>query len=383
MIIMNVKLLYALATTLYSIAWGIMYTFTTRYIAVELGGGVRAIILFTALNWGFTLFGILAGKVANVLGEKKTILLSLLCSPPLLLATLLKEPFILSFVVSTTALPWVLSWSIIVKLFFSQAKNGYGKEYSEYTIGMGFGFFIGSILTGLIYALGGSTLVFIINSTLLVLPPLIYYRFYPSIFKSREENVDPCFKPVIKKMYMPFLSLILAVFTRELLYSIAPSKLNANLELVTANLDDWLKYTVYGVAYSGGALVSPLIRLLAGRIVDKYGSIKTYVATVLGYVAIYWLFTETRGLTPLLVWQIPLYPFLEISFNTLIAQKLDSKQLVSGFGATQAFTAIGGLMLTPLLVFRDMDLRVAGLIITFVNLASVIIITVKRNPPFA
>ncbi|MEM4758913.1 MAG: hypothetical protein QXX10_04495, partial [Desulfurococcaceae archaeon] len=113
--------------------------------------------------------------------------------------------------------------------------------------------------------------------------------------------------------------------------------------------------------------------------VDYFGSIKIYVFTVIGYTTIYWLFVETRGLIPILVWQIPLYPFLDISFNVYVAQNLDSRNLVSGFGATHAFTAIGGLMLTPILITQDINLRVAGFMITLLNTISIILISITKT----
>lgn len=375
----KVKPIYAFATTLYSVAWGVLFSFTTRYIAVELNGGIRAIVLFTALNWGFTLFGLLAGKVASILGERRTTLLGSTCSIPVVAASFLKDPFLLSTIVSTTTLPWVLSWSVIVKSFFTQAGGNYGREYSEYTIGIGLGFFIGSILTGLLYAVSGSISVFIACTFLLIIPPLIYYKYYPIRADLNVKEVDPSIKPVVKKLAGALISLSLIVFSRELLYSIAPSRLDVSIDLVIPGLENWLKYTIYGMIYSGGALISPLVRFFAGRLVDRYGSVKTYVSTVLAYTAIYWLFVETEGLTPILVWQIPLYPFLDTSFNVYVAQNLESEQLVSGFGATQAFTAIGGLMLTPLLLTQEINLRVAGLIVTLINVASIGIMTSSRS----
>lgn len=372
------KLLYALATTLHFVAWGVVFTFTTRYVAVELKGGVRAMMLFTALNWGFTLFGLLAGTISQRIGEKKTILLGTLCSPPLLLATLIEDPYLLSILISITTLPWVLSWSVVIKVFFSTASGGQGKEYGEYTVGTGLGFFIGSVSTGILYGLGGPRLIFVSTSIMLVAPPFIYYWAYPASIR-REKVVDPSIEPVVKKLSKPFMSLLLAVFTRELLYSIAPNKLDSSLELILASVDDWLRYMFYGIVYSGGALISPLVRLIAGRIVDKYGAIRIYVATVAGYVLVYWLFIETYGLTSILVWQIPLYPFLDISFNTLVAQKLKPEQLISGFGATQAFTALGGLFLLPLLIIRDLELRITGLIISFLNTLSILIIATSET----
>ncbi|MEM4433112.1 MAG: MFS transporter [Desulfurococcaceae archaeon] len=374
----NVKPIYAFATTIYSAAWGVLFSFITRYIAVELSGGVRAIILFTALNWGFTLFGLLAGRIAHIIGEKRVILLGSTCSLPVIVAIFVRNPFILSIIISTTTIPWVFMWSVLVKLFFAMVSENYGQEYSEYTIGMGIGFFIGSTLTGFIYALGGSSTVFIASSILLAIPPIMYYKFYPFNVEFDEE-IDPSIKPVVKKLCGPLLSLAIVVFSRELLYSIAPSKLDVSIDSVLPGLDNWLKYTIYGIIYSGGALISPFIRVLVGKTVDYFGSIKIYVFTVIGYTTIYWLFVETRGLIPILVWQIPLYPFLDISFNVYVAQNLDSRNLVSGFGATHAFTAIGGLMLTPILIAQDINLRVAGFMITLLNTISIILISITKT----
>jgi len=63
------KLAYALAATISSMGWGLHFSFVTRYLAVELGGGSKVTIAFVGIEWLFTLLGILAGRVVSVAGR--------------------------------------------------------------------------------------------------------------------------------------------------------------------------------------------------------------------------------------------------------------------------------------------------------------------------
>lgn len=367
----GIKLIYIINTTLYMVAWGVFFTFTTKYISIELGGGVNALILFTSLNWFFTLSGFAAGKVAGKFGERNSILLGSLASIPTLTCILIKNPYVVSIIAASTSLPWVLAWSVIVKSFFTQGRGRYGSEYGKYTVGTGLGFFIGSVSTGFLYYIGGATTIFIVCSIMLTASPLIYYIKHQVESLNSIGEASVSIRRVVVKLRFALISLMFVVFGRELLYSIAPVKLSLNIDQVLPGIPDWLSYTVYGVIYSGGALFSPIARLIAGKLVDKFGSLRIYSLTALSYILLYWFFVKSEGLYPILIWQIPLYPFLDLSFNVYVAEKLPRNELVSGFGATMAFTALGGILLLPLLVLGYVNQDLFGALITVLNIIAI------------
>lgn len=370
---MKPKLAYIVATTISSMGWGLHFAFVTRYLVAELGGGTTATMAFIGVGWVFTLLGILAGKIANVIGERRAILLGVTQALPLITGIFVRDPMILATVLSTAAFPWVIHWSIVLKTIFSSTRERPGREYGEVTAGTGVGYAVGALISGPIYAFGGYASVFLLNALLLLVPPLMYYISYPGYASSPLREVRVGVLDVVRKTLPALLSLSLVIFSRELLYSLAPVKLSESLESVLPGLPEWLAYTLYGLVYSGGSLISPPLRLLAGRLVDSHGPLKVYVSTVVGYVAFYWSFTGTGGVAPLIIWQLPLYPFLDTAFNVYVARKLAREELVTGFGASYAFTAIGGSLVT-LLLATGLGVKHAGILVSIAGAFSVLLI---------
>ena len=368
------RAVYATATTIGSIGWGALFTFSTRYLAIDLGGGTELVMLLIGSSWGFTLLAILAGKISRLLGERLSILMGLLCSVLLLLASLISNPVALAILLASISFPWFIMWSIVLKVVFSNAARP-GLEYSIVTIGSGLGYAIGSMLTGPFYAISGFIGVFILSSVIFATPPLLYYYFYEedSTIQGLGSTVNTL--SVVRKTLFPLISIALIIFARELLYSLAPEMLNMSMELVLPGLPEWAKYTVYGLLYAGGAAISPFIRILSGRLVDKHGAFKVYICAVIAYIMFYWSFTKTTGLLQILIWQIPLYPFLDISFNTYIARYLSRDELITGFGAVHAFTAIGGMLQVLLLLAGEINTDYTGIMITVFGVLSILLVT--------
>lgn len=358
-----------------NLSWGIFFTFTTKYIGVELGGGESAVIMFTGANWFFTLLGLLAGKISSLIGDRKTVLLGLLCTIPILIGYFMVDPIQMALVVSTASFPWVLSWSAVLKAIFSlSSRDNMGSYYGKITIGSGLGFFLGSIVTGVIIASLGSSGVYITVALILAISYLIYYYKYPESTPEYKINNASVLRVALSLM-PALISLSLIVFTRELLYSLAPIKLNDSIKTIAPQIPKWLEYIVYGVVYSGGALISPLSRIISGRLVDKYGPLPVYISAVISYTVLYWAFNYSNGIISVMLWQIPLYPFLDTSFNVFIAMRLPREDLISGFGLTYAFTAIGGLMLIPLLLLGELNVVYIGTFVSFSCILSIILMT--------
>jgi len=367
---------YSIAHTINLTGWGLFFAFSTRYIAVELGGGTESVYLFTGANWVFTLLAVFSSPIATLLGEKRAILLGLLIVPLLLASVFSRDPFIVAIVLSTTSFPWAITWPIILKVVFSRSTRSLGREYGVFTMGSGVGFLIGSLITGLLYAVGGLWLVYTVMAVLIAISYIIYYVYYTS---SSEEHSYSLSSGLIKLLKYILIVLCLVVLSRELLYAHAPIKINSELEALAPGYSEWLYYLLYGVVFSGGTVISPLARILAGKFVDKYGSTRTLILAITGYIALYWSFTKTSGITPLLLWQIPLYSFFDTALNTHIAKLLPRTLHIQGFALATTFMAIGGSLVTLLLVLGLVDVDLTGLVVTSACLASILLVFYEKR----
>lgn len=369
------KLAYTLALTISSCGWGVFYTFSTRYITAELGGGTLSMYLFTGASWLFSLSSLLAKPAVRLLGERSAILLGVIAGLPAVLGLRIRDPLVLALVLSASNIPWAISWPIVLKVVFSRTKSGLGAEYSGFTLLAGVGYIAGSLVAGLLYATGGLELVYVTASLLIATPFIAYYAYYtPTRWGNEEASKASTFR-VLK---WTLIAICLFVLGRELFFSQGPGKINYEIEQLVPGRSDWVYYMLYGLVYSGGALISPLARFLAGRIVDKYGPRSLLVASICSYTLLYWSFTKTSGVIPLVLWQIPLFPLYDVAVNTHIARLLPRQLHVHGFALLTAFTALGGSLVTLLLFLRVIDLVTVGYIVTSTSLVSIALILYEK-----
>jgi len=333
--------------------------------------------LFTGSSWLFTLLTLLADAASRTLGERLTILTGALVAVPVLLGACVREPLLLALLLASVSAPWSISWPVVLKVVFSRVESGEGGEYSAFTVFSGISYFAGSLSAGLFYALGGVGVVYTTTALLLVASFTLYYAYYtPSSTSSGESPAGGGLVGVLK---YTLTAICVFVLGRELLFAYVPVKINRELEALLPSSGDLAYYVVYGLVYSGGALVSPLARVLAGRLVDKYGPRGVLAASISGYALLYWLFAETSGVVPLVLWQVPLFPLYDVAVNTHIARLLPRELRVQGFALLTAFTALGGSLVTLLLALRVVDTALVGLVVTAATLTSITLLLCEER----
>ena len=375
------RLMYSLGAFLNAFMWGLYFSFTRRYISVELGGGLQAIMLITGLEWGFTLFAVIVGRLAKYLSDRDLVLVGITGTVPFLLASSNQEPLTLSLILSFSSLSWALSWPSILTAVFSSSTISPGRAYSYFTIGTGVGYSIGSSVMGVFYNIVGAKGLFIIIATTYFITYSIFVVFFPKkAGRIKHEisglsNLSWGFK---KKLLMVLPALSLTVFSRELLYAVAPSKLSLELENMLSSSSRWVEYLLFGVVYGGfTSLLSIPARILAGMITDKHNPLVLFSLTTLAYMVVYWTFVKSGGVLALLIWQIPLYPFLDTAINTYIAKQTPREAMTTSFGITIFFNALGGLMILPLLASPSLDTDFLGYVVTLATTLSVILTSIS------
>jgi MFS family permease len=337
------RVFYALALTVGACGWGSFYAFSTRYISQELRGGTPSVMLFNSANWGFTLLAVFASGLAKLLGEKRLVLLGILTGLPILLGGFVKDPVVLAPLLASSALPWAVTWPAVLKAVFSRGGSALGREYAIFTLGSGTGFALGAALSGALYALGGPQLVYLVIALLVSVPYPVYYAYYTTEAVKEAEGVSLRTHSFSLLKYT-LVAVCLASLSRELLYAQGPTKISHELDALVQGYGDWVHYALYGLVYSGGAVVSPIVRVLGGRLVDKYGSRIVFIATIASYATLYWLFIKTSGFIPLLLWQTPLYPIQDTAISTHIASLAPEPLRLHGLGLATTFTALGGTL---------------------------------------
>ncbi|MEM0296605.1 MAG: MFS transporter [Zestosphaera sp.] len=377
------RAMYSVAATLYMATWGLYFSFTRRYIGVELGGGLQAVILITGLEWGFTLFAAVMGRLTGRVGERNLILLGAAGCIPFLAAPGVRDPITLAVILSFYSLTWAISWPSVLSTVLGDSSVSPGRAYSYFTIGTGLGYSIGSACMGPIYGIAGPEGVF----TTMVVTHLATYSMLIAFFPGSADikatarggrviNVDS----VLSKLAPVLIAVSLTVFSRELLYSVAPSKLSMELENLVGSSSRLTEYTLFGLVYGGfTAILSIPARIIAGKLTDRHNPLVLFALVTTAYLIDYWLFVKSWGWVSILIWQLPLYPFLDTAINTYIAKQVPKDVMTSGFGLVIAFDALGGLMLLPLLVNPHLSMDFLGYVLTAAATISVALVLKKMR----
>lgn len=369
-------LFYSMAATMEFVMWGIYVAFTRRYVGVELGGGIQAILFLTGLEWLYTLFAVVTGRLARLLGERALVLLGSLGFLPLAASAFVENPYLFSLILSLTSLTWSISWPAIVSSVFLAARERFGRAYSLFTIGTGFGWSIGSFIMGFIYLVGGPRAVLLFCSVIYLLSYLLFYLFFPVGETLLEEYWSELEVSRLGELKYVFIAYSLLVFCREAYFSIVPTKLSVEISRLFPEESVGFHYIVYGIVYGGlTAFLSIPVRLLAGALADRYDPRTILKFSLASYVMLYWVFTSTEGLIPLLVWQIPLYPIADTAINVAIARSSTGRSRTHALGVGLAFGALGGLCVLPLSAYPQIELFSLGALITAVGVIGLAILS--------
>lgn len=359
------RLLYPLAIFLTNTTWGLYYVSTRHYLSVELGEGAGIILFIAGLEWLYMLFAIFAGRLSRILGARQLLFLGFLGAVPPIIAIYVKDPYLLSVILSSSSLSWALSWPLIISAIMGYGGDKPGITYSFFTVGSSIGYSIGSICSGILRSIGGIPLALISISALYILSYVIYFKLYPSSeYNAKRGSVYGNKLGTSENIY-PLIYILasysLIVLSRELLYSIAPYRIDAEIARVFPEINDTSRYILFGIFFGGlTSILSAPARILAGILSDRYNPIYILMVICIGYLFIYWLFAMGEGIFVLLVWQIPLYPFLDVSINTYIARHYHGETRISGLGGVLLSSSIGGLLQLLIFVTLNPDIRSIG-----------------------
>ncbi|MCC6015364.1 MAG: MFS transporter [Desulfurococcaceae archaeon] len=376
------RLAYSLAATLSTFMWGIYFSFTRRYLSVELGGGTRAVLLITGLEWVYAFFAVLAGRLVNTLGGRNLIRLSSIGFLPLLAAATLRDPNLLALVLSLSSLAWSVSWPVILTAVFSSSRGRYGWVYSIFTLGTGLGWSAGSVAMGFIYSAGGPVLVFSTCSLLYLLSYLIFSELCPGDAELHSKDPREGFGEVRRLWYI-LIPYTLTVFSRELYYSVAPVKLSTELAKLLRDSPESLQYVAFGIVYGGiTSILSIPTRVICGKLTDLYNPLLLLVISSLAYLVSYWGFVLTEGLVSIVIWQLPLYPLVDTAVSVGLAKATSGSSRTTALGASLAFSALGGLAVLPLTASPELSQGVIGALVTFALTISITLATCyyRRHP---
>ncbi|MEM1685324.1 MAG: MFS transporter [Acidilobaceae archaeon] len=363
-------LLLALALLFEVAASAVYYTVSRAYFADILGSDSYSfIVLVSAIEVCVGLIGPLAGYLGDVYGRWLLASIGFIRLPLLPLIPLLD---------GFNVLPIILLYSLASTVFWSntlgyilEARWGSAIFYAKATILLTLGWALGSLAPGVLGLFMGYNDIFIVLGLTYVIPPIL--AVYAVIGSGRNLNSKPgkSLKLTISIPIGLFISLIALAAGLNIFWSIFSIKLYYEL-----NRD----ILIYGlISGTLPALVSAIIRPIAGLAVDKFGEKRILVYTIIAYIIYSLLVYNSSGLILAILWLIPIYPFKDIAQTMYISKRLPPELQATAAGILTQINSISSLLNIIAYPIVENYGLLGGLVVNIILLTLSVVILVRLN----
>ncbi len=332
------------AATFHAVAWGMYHAFTRIYVVKDLEGGVEALTLLTGLEWLAAFLAIPAGYLTDKYGGRWPLYIGALGAIPFLAAPLVTEPMLLSLVLSTSSLAWAIAWPTVL----SHVLRGrdVGVKYSKFGLGIGLGWGLGSIASGFIYEHLGAAGVFTLMATLYLAAYTAFISKVVGVQVLERVNKEDLLKLMnVLKLFVSAIAI--STFAREYIFIYLTAKLSQAVSSI--NFPGLSTHEAFGVIYGvASSILAIPVRLLAGKLVGKVNPLSLLALTNSAYIAYTSAFYFSSDLLTVILWQIPMYPLIDVATYTSAALYSPEKLRSSASGAVITFSSMGAAFIALL-----------------------------------
>lgn len=317
-----------------SMVFGAYLVMARDLVKSELGYDFRFMTWLVAAENAPMLFSVLAGGLGDVLGRRHVLLIGALASVPLYMmgvSSLKVLPLLAALYVTL----WTISSPSVTGAFLDATESS-GIQYSLYAMFGSIGWGSGGLIAGFLKLVGGTHAVFIFASLAMIVASLAAYFSYPEHEVSERATMPQVFRGV--RAVLPTFAVVTGIMVAITLFY---GNYSLRLREIAGSTQAFaLIYTALPAA--AGALVRPL----AGHLSDRFSPKTMLAITIIGYITLFPLMTASWGLTAVLLWLVPFYPFMDQGSMMLISRRLPrSLQAVAAGVWTTASSAAGVLVL--------------------------------------
>ncbi|HID80423.1 MAG TPA: MFS transporter [Ignisphaera sp.] len=364
--------IYIAASFIHSAAWGLYFAFTRFYIVNELGGGYTALLLLTGAEWGLPALSIIWGALADRCDRRRFVLLGATGACAFIISTYVTDPIPFVIVLSYASLAWGLAWpSVLAPILSSSESVGY--RYGLFTIGSAIGWSIGSSAMGFIYNHLGPCGVLYSIALLYAASYLLYTLFFPRSYAQLQSagTYSKAFLRIVMRILLLLIAIALTTFGIEVSFNVMAVKLRSEISEVFSHIDREANTILFGILYGGlTAILSIPARIIAGKIVDRWDPLWLFITVNVIYAMYIMGLALSHGVVTIILWQIPLYPFYDVSVYTATSRYASTELKAGIAGATLAAQSVGGLIVA--LVGPVIDVMGVGFAMFIAYLATII-----------
>ena len=321
---------FSLSMLLSNLSYGMYLVLSRDLVKTLLGNNYGFITMLVAAETLPLLFSALGGGLADMIGRRRILLISIIGAAPLFLMGL-TSIYYLPVLASIYMAMWSLAWPSITGALL-HATGSSGRSYGFYMMWATIGWGVGGPLGGVLEQVIGASATFYLSGIIYALSAIIPYIVFPEHVIGGTAHLRDI-----------LMGARLALYT-----FIAGSLVFAGLNLFFGSYALRLRQiagssSFFGVVYTLfpaiiGAIARPLVGILSDKIRPVYVALLGAVieATLIVLLYISW------GWIAILIWLVPAFPFLDQGYTMLLSRRLPGRLQALAAGIRLTMSSLGG-----------------------------------------
>jgi len=306
-----------------------MYLVASRdLVKVTLGNAYGFIGALVAAENIPAIVSVFVGGAADILGRRRVVLVGLLGVPALVLMSFTPIQA-LPVLAGAYVTFWTAAITAVTGAFLDRTKSS-SKRYSIYAMFGSAGWGVGGVIAGAISQARGDRAVFLVAAAAFTAALLAAY------FKHPGGGGGVRFGEVLsgaRKVLLPLLAIALTIAAADMFYGVFSLKLRS----IAGSAE------LFGVLYAAlPSVTGVLIRPLAGYAIEFFGPLKSFAAVIASYVTILPAMAVLTGLPAIMLWAVPVWPFLDQSSTIMISRSLPRRLQSLAAGVITTAYSVGG-----------------------------------------
>ena len=317
---------------LVNLGFGMYLTISRDAVQALLGYEYSFMSLVVAAENIPMVFAVIGGGLGDYLGRRTMVLLGFFSSIPLLLMGLLPISY-LPLLAAGYVFFWGISMPSITGALLHATRSS-GIQYSIYAVFGTIGWGLGGPFSGLLIRIGGWSLAYYVAALTVLLGYVVAYVFFPSHVVGGGAG----FREIVsasRRVIFFFASSVLATAGFLLFFG------NYALILRSRIGDPGL----FGIVYTFiPALLGIMVRPFIGVLTERTEPSRIALTGILLYMAVITGLTYSTGLPMIILWALPVYPFLDQGFMLTFSRRLPGKLQAFASGIWSTALSLGGVI---------------------------------------
>jgi MFS family permease len=315
-----------------SLVFGMYSVLSRDLVKTSLGNDYRFITSLVAAETVPMLFSVLAGGLSDIVGRKRILIIGMTASIPLYLMGKYGLHYLPILAAAYVTL-WTASSPAVTGTFLDVTSSS-GTQYSLYAMFGSIGWGAGGLIAGLIKDVIGAGLAFKVASAAILIAFLSAYLSYPEGKVSGRATPLEVFKG-IGRVSLVFIAIVGLLTSVNLFYG----SFSLRLREIAGSA------TVFGAVYTTlPAIAGSIVRPVAGRLSDRFSPENMLLVTAVAYLILFPLMNASYGLLAIILWLIPLYPFMDQGSMISVSRRLRSSLQGMAAGVISTASSVAGLL---------------------------------------